>query len=135
MGWLRYDDGRPAVDEYVQTMQELAAFIEARLDEDEATAKLAEHDLAARAGPVGLPDTAVAAHFARHAPARVLREIAGKRQIVNLYRRCAAKGGTGDIPVPMDYMVDGLKFSLRRIGETWDDHPDFRAEWVPDRCP
>lgn len=79
---------------------DLVAFIAARLAEDEATA------VAASAGPwvdalgdvrepnvaEGQPGNWVAnagvtdrAHIARHDPARVLREVAAKRRILDLY--------------------------------------------------
>jgi hypothetical protein len=80
-------------------MDDLAAFIAARLDEDEAEARVlggsewdAQHfrdgDWAIRGtgmGPRAIADAwkpETARHVARHDPARVLREVAAKRAMV-----------------------------------------------------
>ena len=93
------------------TPDPLVAFLEARLDEDEAIAKAAGEPggqfsrsgagfapewkddrgaVSSSAGQVvfdeGNPSEAQSAHIARHDPARVLREVEAKRAIV---RRCA----------------------------------------------
>lgn len=95
-------------------MDDLIAFIRARLDEDEAAAKSARpgpwdyetevggfgpvgcvmmplgNHKGTRTGltaftPLGTQDAATAAHIARHDPARVLREVAAKRAILALH--------------------------------------------------
>jgi hypothetical protein len=88
------------------TMDDLTAFISARLDEDEAAARglagttwtakrLGDHDyeiwvipeplIHATAPTAGIADVQredVAEHIARHDPRRALREVAAKRAIV-----------------------------------------------------
>jgi hypothetical protein len=70
--------------------EQLAAFLVARLDEDEALAR------AATPGPweqrIDLPSSNQdAAHLVRNQPARVLRDIQGKRAIVRLYAKQVAR--------------------------------------------
>jgi hypothetical protein len=128
-------------------MDDLIAFVTARLDEDEAAAKLAAREggaweqddpdrrpgaISSLAGPVvydeGSPDEYQGAHIARHDPARVLREVAAKRAIV---RRC---GWSVNEP---DQYPNGLvsprallaRQNLVDLAAVWNDHPDYRAEW------
>ena len=87
----------------------IAAFLAARLDEDEAAAKLAAREggtwtqddpvrypgsISSLGGPVvydeGAPDEYQGTHIARHDPARVLREVAAKRAILSEHAHVAA---------------------------------------------
>ena len=132
-------------------MDDLAAFITARLDEDEAMAHAAAQAFAAEwrsadrgvfNGGVRLADAAfarMAAHIARHDPARVLREAAAKRAIVAAHRpvlhhdedagsACCAAETAFDVyakaePWPCP--------TIRAIAAVWSDHPDYRAQWAP----
>lgn len=67
-------------------MSDLAAFLTARLDEDEAAAKAAwgtEWDWRYLVSPFREPcSTAHTVHIARHDPARVLRGVEAKRKIL-----------------------------------------------------
>jgi hypothetical protein len=96
-------------------MDDLTAFINARLDEDEAAAK--------KAIELGAGVWSLAPHFhtARHSPARVLREVAAKRAILRLYDNPKASAH-----------VSGLVLAMVHIAAVWSDHPDYRAEWRPD---
>jgi hypothetical protein len=58
-------------------MDDLIAFLQARLDEDERSA----HAWL----PFGNPDAAARDHIARHDPGRVLAEVAAKRAILDLH--------------------------------------------------
>ena len=133
---------------------DLTAFLSARLDEDEAVAKAA----ASAAGPrwhhelywpddggdatavifsaAGAPladtlhreDEEMAAHIARHDPARVLRDVEAKRRL--LARHWPDRFGC-------QYCADGGHNSdrgcadLADLGAIWSDHPDYREEWKP----
>jgi hypothetical protein len=111
-------------------VSDLVAFLNARLDEDEAAARAA-------AGAPWLPDIgtdAVAEHIARHDPARVLREIAAKRAIVDFYVEPPngfltgiaeavgdSEGGSGRTPRPLT-VIEAVALDL---ADVWSDHPDY----------
>ncbi len=101
--------------------EQLAAFLAARLDEDEGLAR------AATPGPwehrVDLsPSTHDAAHVVRHQPARVLRDIQGKRAIVRLYAKQVARSSRN---------LGHLDTVCRHLAAAYADHPDFRQQWMP----
>ena len=100
----------------------LAAFLNARLDEDE---------MAALAWlPFGNPGAAQREHIARHDPARVLREVEAGRAIV---RRCA--GVMDEMDVYPNGLVSPRALLARQVlmwlGVTWADYPDYDGEWKP----
>jgi hypothetical protein len=105
---------------------DLAAFVTARLDEDEAIAKAAldnalgiEGELAQQAGPC-VGETGYA-HIARHDPARVLRQVEAVRALLAAYQ----PSGQG-----VAYTLEaGLEFALGHLAAAWSDHPEYRAEW------
>ncbi len=162
-------------------IEEMAAFLAARLDEEEAAALDGLPDPADRhsgewtayghqPGPqdrrqdrkvqmvgaepdegergwlvcqTGQHDRAamIAAHIARHDPARALREVAFKRAVLEWHypglppegapeglKICAGEEGDGDTwqmaapwPCPQ----------IRALAAIWSDHPDYREEWGP----
>jgi hypothetical protein len=90
---------------------DVAAFLAARLDEDEAAARPL----------IGMPGAltafgAVAQFVAGNGPARALREVAAKRMILEAHRR-----------VPTD---SGLAFAVYRLAAAYSGHPDYRQEWA-----
>jgi hypothetical protein len=123
------------------TTDDLVAFITARLDEDEAAAKAAAKTSDASDWPV-LPGTAspyleFRTHVARHAPARVLRDVNAKRAILADHKHIKVEFGRvgfgcirceDDSEYPM--YGDGWCKTVRQFGAVWSDHPDFRPEWV-----
>jgi hypothetical protein len=130
-------------------MDDLVTFLNARLDEDEAAAKLAAREggawkqddpdrypgaISSLGGPVvydeGSPDEYQAAHIARHDPARVLREVAAKRAILGLSAKVrewtdSSAGATAG------YAAAVVGDTLRALAVIWSDNPDYRAEWTP----
>ncbi|HLK73777.1 MAG TPA: DUF6221 family protein [Streptosporangiaceae bacterium] len=114
----------------------LAAFLSARLDEDEAIAReaagLTECWVAEEpAIGVVLVDgeplieghiAGLTAHIARHDPARVLREVEAVRAVVAAYEKSVRVVG------------EGLSVSNRRLvlafAAVYGAHPDFRPEWA-----
>jgi hypothetical protein len=136
---------------------DLIAFLSARLDEDEATAKavldaaklfgsapqrstLLGHQVFDGSGIVVTHDRTVvlpsdvATHIARHDPARVLRKVAGKRAIIMRYERACT------IPEPCVSFTagqdDGYRQAcddaIRNLAAVYSDHADYRPEWAPD---
>lgn len=84
------------------------------------------------------------AHIAQHDPARALREINGKRQLVNAHARgheCIELSGSGEHSVvdgkpwehwePRHTLDYGPCFVLRCLALPYADRPDFRPEWRP----
>ncbi len=74
-----------------------------------------------------------AAHIARHDPARVLREVAGKRAIVDLHVRMI-ETATGR-PSAFCDVCDAPSLwpcpTLRHLAAVYADHPDYDKEWTP----
>jgi hypothetical protein len=107
---------------------DLIAFLNARLDEDEAAAKAWL--------PFGNPDAAQREHVARRDPARVLRQVKGGRLILAEHGRQWDGGHRGCGRCDWDhYVLDDVPQAcqtVRALGVAWSDHPDYRAEWAPD---
>ncbi|MFF1957990.1 DUF6221 family protein [Streptomyces sp. NPDC058220] len=76
------------------------------------------------ADPAGL-----AAHIARHDPARVLREIDAKRKALDHYEEFQgfAKGGTA----PFRLAAGAVAMQIQIMALPYADHPDYREEWRP----
>lgn len=126
----------------------MLAFAEARLAEEEAAAKSAFRSVLeadsfhvyapARPGVPRLPvadaiDAETAAHIARYAPARVLREVAAKRARIERYKRAVA--ATSSVSSFMRGQDDGYAEacldSIRDDTATWSDHPEYQEGWKP----
>ena len=105
-----------------------AEFLTARLDEDEAMAKAAwgvEWDWRYVAQPFGeRPSIAHTVHIARHDPARVLREVEAKREILTAYIKAEADGHRGNGWI-------ALRFAVEALTAAWSDHGDYRPGWKP----
>jgi hypothetical protein len=129
-------------------MDELIAFWTARLDEEEAAAKAAaaadkyggRANWSARFGAIVtdeedpdwavidlspvLFDDAAGVHIALHDPARVLREVAAKREILAAYIKIEADGFRDN-----GWIV--LRFAVETLAAVDSDHADYRSEWAP----
>lgn len=131
-------------------MDELTAFLKARLDEDEAAAYglcgngahmakwLISGDGAIFIGtdpPPEVPiarahDERVAQWIAHHDPARVLREVAAKRAIVAAWLESEAALDRGYSDVNRGGQL-ALRTACRHLAAAWEDHPDYREDWRP----
>jgi hypothetical protein len=133
----------------VSSDEGIAAFLAARLDEDEATAKAATEaegqwfapgpgagEWSVRnnraivdcpAGVIafdeGCPTDTQAAHIARHDPARVLRSVAAVRIIL----AACQHAGPWVAYTPEEW----LEFALPLLAAIYSDHPDYRPQWKP----
>jgi hypothetical protein len=114
-------------------------FLRARLDEDEAAARAAASRPRGESwgGVVdGTRYTVVAAHIARHDPARVQREIEAKRAILAEHQR-APKPLPGMSWYPCRvctrdrYPQSWPCATVRALAAVWSDHPDYQQEWAP----
>lgn len=79
-----------------------------------------------------------AAHIARHDPARVLREVAAKRAIVEDYLLVVANGAIEDATQPdevraaaRDLIVKTLRVALLRLASVYADRPGYDESWRP----
>lgn len=101
-------------------MDELIAFLEARLAEDEAAANAWL--------PLGNPTEAQRDHIARHDPARVLADVAAKRKIVDVAAESVA---LKDLSYYEDHSGERelAAFVLRQLAQPYADHPAFDPAW------
>jgi hypothetical protein len=125
-------------------MDDLAEFLAARLNEDEAAAKAAggdpwhgdthsglyHEDVRSQPGPFATGAYEVftggeEAHILRHDPARVLREVAAKRAILGAYE--SQRAAQFNDPA----VVDELRDVVQTLASVHSDHPDYRPEWKP----
>ena len=129
----------------VSSDEEISAFVVARLDEDEA---LIRRNSDGHGLDDGFPDyrtyvdgdtKAADAYIEHFGPARMLREVAAKREILEWHypgfppegapeglQICGGEEGDGDTwqmatpwPCPQ----------IRALAAIWSDHPDCRPEW------
>lgn len=118
-------------------MDDLVRWLTAQLDEDERIARRAG-DTFRQIGETGVivateGDRAeecasanwagVAEHVVRHDPARVLREIDAKRQMIDRYEEVRPHGG--------DVTQEYQDFLLRLLASVYADRPGYREEWRP----
>lgn len=132
-------------------MDDLTAFLLARLEEDEqgAVAIFRDHTWSAyrEGGDDGwavegahsgdpsciVGDEAMANHIARHDPARVLADVAAKRKLVEFwslaYRnpKDAARFSGAD----WDRVRGGGQWTLKLLALPYADHPDYHENWKP----
>ena len=95
----------------------LAAFLTARIDEDEAAAKAWL--------PFGNPDAPAREHIARYDPGRVLREVEANRRILAEFQAQDGDPWSADA----DYFA-GLVFVVKALAGVYSSHPDYRQEWT-----
>jgi hypothetical protein len=126
---------------------DLIAFLRARLAEDEQVARAVEDRSApwdgqweadgadaARTfnghvlfyGHNGPLKPGLVAHVVRHDPARVLREVAAKREVTRLAERAHDYHETF-----LNGFAGALEHALRLFALPYTDHPDYRQEWAP----
>jgi len=116
-------------------MDDLAAFITARLDEDEAMAnevhKPRDCGCVDRDGEFSPDPVWCGCDY----PARVLREVAAKRAMVKEHgparpeqRRYACASNCTD---DRNIIQAAPCTTMRLLAAVWSDHGDYRAEWAP----
>ena len=71
-------------------------------------------------------------HIARHDPARVLRDVAAKRAIIDRAEFVNGHGPAVDHTRALDMQIGGsaaLHDVMRVLAAAYSDHPDYRPEW------
>ncbi|MYX14407.1 hypothetical protein GTY67_13475 [Streptomyces sp. SID8374] len=124
----------------------LVAFLRARLDDDEQVAGAADPELSHVFTRIATFDPEMAAderHIMVQRPARTLREVQAKRQLIDEHRPDGAGGcSTCTDPEDFDEDADGNRaFSrsakpwpcptVRLLALPYSDHLDYRQEWTP----
>jgi hypothetical protein len=82
------------------------------------------------AEPLYVDGEAIAAHVARHDPARVLREIEAKRKIL-LFHQDYARNNPHDCIQRAYYDLETYCWTIQHLAAAYSDHPDYREEWTP----
>ncbi|MDG3012474.1 hypothetical protein G4X40_20245 [Rhodococcus sp. D2-41] len=127
-------------------MPNIVEFILARLQEDEDAATAAAQWIASGPHPnvswygrtgdsTAQRFGAAAAHIARHDPARVLREVAAKRELISRTWDGKCTGHPGPWIHHDDYgpgycMEPDECSTFHVLAMSYVDHPDYRAEWA-----
>ena len=125
-------------------MDELVQFLRARLAEDEQTAREAaggsgpdwyydnghvqsrSHYGSVATGSQDFLESEFGAHIVCHDPARVLREVGAKRELL----RVAAAAHDYHETFTSGFAA-ALEGTLRLFALAYADHPDYHAEWLP----
>lgn len=113
---------------------DLVAFLNARFGEDEATATCAlmwkqDHHHAIFVAHYGSEWGAIDDYD----PARVLREVEAKRNILARYEDCVARQEDQDYPYASaaEQAREYEDFVLPNLAASYSDHPACRPEWKP----
>lgn len=128
-------------------MTTLTEFLAARLDEDEAAAREASQAIGSGEWGHGqrqvrsvtltlVAETAADRHIARHDPARVLREVAAKRRVLERHSPVDMLGALYCDGCPTDEDgYHGYKLSdcpeLQNLAFIWNEHEDWDPRWCP----
>ena len=116
----------------------IVAFLSARLDEDELAAKIAAVDdawdllrrmIPPEPGPLKRNNRLLAAFN----PARVLREVEAKRNIIARYEDCLTRQEDQDYPhaPAAEQAREYEDFVLPNLAARYSDHPDYDEDWKP----
>jgi hypothetical protein len=125
---------------------DLVAFLRARLDEDEETARKAqaaapprtsggwphEAEILHGAAGMGVPDAVIGCYLAHGDPQRVLDEVDGKRRGIKRYedQKLLYDAHLGGILTK--YIIQELYDNLRLLALPYRGHPEYRSEWAPE---
>lgn len=110
------------------TTVDVVAFIRARLDEDEAAARMAakaRYSLYGKVRALVDQDNASAEErlMALHDPARVLRQVEALRRVVAMHY--------GEHDCAELKWRDPWCPTLRLLTSLWSDHPEYQEGWTP----
>ncbi|MFF9910630.1 DUF6221 family protein [Streptomyces sp. NPDC013457] len=124
-------------------MDDLIAFLRARLGKDEQTAR-AHRQASAHwyydhmahevrdednAGTVAFTQDRDGQHIARHDPARVLAEVDAKRRILERHAQCGSGIGRCD---DGGHVSEGEACAEQiDLAAPYADHPDYKDKWRP----
>ena len=104
-------------------MNDLIAFLAARLDEDEAVARRAA------GGSPRETNLGIALFIGRFNPARVLREVEADRRLLAEWQKAETDPAIDD--QWNAGLAAGLRMAVQIRAARHSDHPDYRQEWAP----
>ncbi|WP_171110615.1 MULTISPECIES: DUF6221 family protein [unclassified Streptomyces] len=115
--------------------EDLARWLGEQLDTDERTARAAEGHISELLSWLEISLPAVERHIETHEPARVLREIEAKRQILRgLESAEVALRNTEPGREPHELMTgatNSQRAIVRTLAAVYADRPGYREEWRP----
>jgi Family of unknown function (DUF6221) len=109
-----------------------AAFLRARLDEDERLATLARPEFFTPECLAVFASAGDAAHVICHDPARVLREVEAGRAILTRYE-FASRQAEVNVDAERDAwekIAGALESDVLSLAAVWRDHPDYDPAWI-----
>ncbi|MFD5002197.1 DUF6221 family protein [Streptomyces mutabilis] len=117
-------------------MDDLVQWLRAQLDEDERTAQAADAELSTVFTRIASFDPEMAAderHIMAHRPARVLREIDAKREVLAFVERRLQESTERDFLVrdPAKMILSAVDPVVRYLATAYADRPGYRDEWRP----
>ncbi|MCK2242161.1 MULTISPECIES: DUF6221 family protein [unclassified Crossiella] len=109
---------------------DLIDFIRARLTEDEAEARQFD---GVRPDRYEVDNLEVSPEYVTLyiSPARVLRDVAAARELLDLYIEVSYAVTPGGNDYVAWGLRTGLDIAVRLLVTRWADHPDYLAEWRP----
>ena len=114
-------------------MDDLVAFLRARLDDSEQVAKAALAGWGTmpfgRSSGTGINAEALL-HAALHSPARVLREVAAKRKVMDEYAEALRILDGFRETGYEEGRREALELACRAIALPYADHENYREEWA-----
>lgn len=120
-------------------MTDIVAFLTARLDEDERTARAVRREDWADFDGWAELGTDVKAHSWAHSPASVLRDVAAKREIIRAHEKFGLEAalvehkGYDALNYHRNQAVAyALNVVLRYLALAYDNHPDYDPAWKLD---
>ena len=123
-------------------MDDLIAFITARLDEEQIDAGMFRDEPHWEAATLAtiwrqLPSDPLIQHAAHYDPARVLREVAAKRAILMRYETACRQADVNAVnssraeQEAWEKIAGALELDVASLAAVWSDHPDYRQEGKP----
>lgn len=118
---------------HYKLLSDMTVFARARVDEDEAAAKATVEPYRWHPDHFEEASGADQVHIARHDPARVLREVAFKRTVLDKVVPVVdgmADEIRGEWPNPHVELIDAEGL-LRLLVAVWRDDPGYQHQWAP----
>lgn len=111
-------------------MTDLVAWLRERLDEDERVARSAREGFFQPETLSIFAAVSDAAHVITHDPARVLRQVAAHRRILDEYEQTVEYYATHRAAPAGE--LHGLLFAVKAIASIYSDHPGYDTAWSLD---
>jgi hypothetical protein len=104
----------------------IIGFLNARYDEEAREARALDHGHWNAVAESGARDQTTENFLLRHDPARVLREIAAKRALVEQWA-----DRYDDNPYSASHEIADARDVLHTLASVYTNHPDYQQKWAP----